>query len=166
MKKAITILIIGILLTLSWGGIRAYKGWEFTVGCGGHLKRAANANTIDLATIEMQTAVKYAEQKGLTTGYTSVFYRTPDEEVDFWYQNIKSAHEELKAVSKDATQLEKSNVLMKLRETLVDQGEKSSSVTMPDGISVYPNNLLYFIWGWLGLILFSSALLYLRCKEL
>jgi hypothetical protein len=38
--------------------------------------------------------------------------------------------------------------LIKLRETLLDSGEKSK-VTVPDGLAVYPNNKL---WAFLMLI--------------
>ena len=35
--------------------------------------------------------------------------------------------------------LEKTNILMKLRETLIDDGEKTK-VTIPPGLSVFPDN--------------------------
>lgn len=145
---------------LMWGGVRTYKSITFNIEVTGHLKRAADANTVELAAKEMAAVVGYLEANSLTTGYTSVLYRTPDEDIAFWYTNLKDSLTELRAVRPDATQLEKSNVLMKLRETLLDQGEKSAHVTRPDGISVYPNNVAYAFWGWVGLLLACAGCVY------
>jgi hypothetical protein len=89
----------------------------------------------------------------LTTGIVSLFLQQPKNDVKFWYTNIKASYDELSSLSEDATPLEKSNMLMKLRETLVDQGE-STSVTCPNGISIYPFNVAYFWWSILSLLFF------------
>lgn len=60
---------------------------------------------------------------------------------------MSEAYAELEKLPEDATSLEKSNLLIKLRESLTDEEKNGVSVTIPDGISVYPNNVLYFWWG-------------------
>lgn len=136
-----------ILLTLPYCGGRIYKTIIFDIHCEGHLKRAADANTIHLAAKELQIAVDYMEDNKLIGGYTSVIYRTPDEDVGFWYDNITSALIELNSVNEDATQLERSNLLMKLRETLLDDSKAGYDVTSPAGIEVFPYNKLLSIYG-------------------
>ena len=116
-----------------------------------HIKRAADANTVELAIQEMKTVVAYLEARGMTSSYTSVLYRTPDEDIGFWYQNLKASLGELEKITPETTQLERSNILIKLRETLLDHGQ-SVSVTQPSGISIYPNNVAYAWFGWLGLV--------------
>lgn len=110
--------------------------------CLGYLKRAADSNTIELARQEMEKALDYIEAHNLTNGYTSVIYRTPDEDIGFWYNNLTSAKRELDviATTTDATSLEKSNVLMKLRETLLDHSGSGEKLTCPQGLSIYPHN--------------------------
>ncbi|MEK7509744.1 MAG: hypothetical protein AAB605_03450 [Patescibacteria group bacterium] len=83
----------------------------------------------------------------------SSLYRTPDEDVGFWYRNLSSSLNELKSIPADAAPLEKSNMLMKLRETLVDQGETSVVVTVPPGISIFPYNTLFALWCAISAIL-------------
>ena len=117
-------------------------GISFDINCGDYLTRAADANTVELAVQELETALNYIEANNLTDGYTSVIYKSPDEDLGFWYTNIKSAYEELKSIPDNATMMEKSNALMKLRETLLDNGEKGEHLTIPPGIAVYPNNAL------------------------
>jgi hypothetical protein len=147
--------ILLLLPLLIWSTLRIVNGISFNRNCEGYLKRASDANTVAQAKIELGRAIKYMEENGLTYGYTSVFYTTPDEDVEFWYNNIKSARTELEKVTDGTTPLERTNMLMKLRETLLDSGEKESSVTVPEGISIYPNNVMYF---WLGLFsLFAFA---------
>lgn len=64
----------------------------------------------------------------------------------YWYQNMKEAYNELENLPEDATSLEKSNVLMDLRESLTDEGESSAHAIIPEGISIYPRNVEYFWW--------------------
>lgn len=131
----------------------------FDRGCEGYLKRAADANTVALAEQNLAIAVKYAEDNGMTSGYTSIIYRTPDEDVGFWYSNLKASLEELRSITPEATQLERTNILMKLRETLLDEGNEVK-VTVPNGISIFPDNTMYAILGVLS-ILFSAIFWFL-----
>jgi hypothetical protein len=101
-------------------------------------------------------ALEYIEAKGLTHGYTSVLWRTEDENIGYWYDNIKACRAELEA-NIDASSLEKSNVLMKVRESLTDNGEKGTELTVPPGISRYPDNLIYGILLWISVALFVAA---------
>lgn len=92
----------------------------------------------------------------IETEYTSVIYRTPDEDIGYWYDNLSASLKELREMPADASQLERSNVLMKLRETLV--GSEGVSLTMPSGISVYPSNAAFFWWGWASVIVVGIAI--------
>lgn len=119
-----------------------YKNIELKQNCIGYLEQAANANTIELAKASLSKAITYIEKRDLTDGYTSVIYKTPDEDISFWYKNLIECQNELNCVTSKTTQLEKSNILLKLRETLVSTHEGNSVVIYPNGLSVYPLNLL------------------------
>mgnify|MGYP001564772087 CR=1 FL=1 len=159
------IAILGVVLLLVWAGIRIVAGIQFDQQCEGYLKRAADANTVELARVELARAVAYAQQNQLTTGYTSIIYRTPGEDVGFWYANLAASLLELESVGPDATQLERSNVLMKLRETLLDGGDHGPSVTIPTGISVFPRNSQYALFGTLALLLMSGGIVALVIED-
>ena len=153
-------LCIGALAVLTT--IVVAKAITFDIECEGHIKLAADANSIELAKTELKTAIDYAEAHGLTEGYTSVWFRVPTDNLAFWYNNMTSAYKELCDLPTDATPLEKTNVLMKLRETLLDSGEKGDVVTHPDGISVYPHNkaYAYTALGFFGLMVLFMVLLF------
>ena len=157
MKKQIyvTFCIIGCILFLAWAGFRTYHGIQFDRNCDGFLKRAADANTVDLAKQQLQLAVNYCDANGFTvnSGYTSIWYNTPDEEIGFWYKNLEESLIGLSKVPPDASELEKSNQLMKLRETLLDDDSDGTTVTCPEGISIYPYNKGYFGWAIFSFIL-------------
>ena len=140
---ALTFTIFFTMLFVGWAGTRIYNAVDFGRDIGGHLKRAANANTIDIAKKELKYSLNNIEAQGLTYGYTSILWQTPSEDLEFWYQNTKASYDELSAVSDNASQLEKTNILMKLRESLMD-GE---DVVIPDGVSVYPSNGGFALWG-------------------
>jgi hypothetical protein len=57
----------------------------------------------------------------------------------------------------NGSQLEKSNVLMKVRESLTDAEEGGTSLTIPQGISRYPNNAAWMIFGWLSALFFIGS---------
>lgn len=151
-------LVLAILATLSflgWASVTIYQSVVFDIDCGGRIKRAADANTIELASKEMGVVVSYIEKRGLTEGYTSILYNTPNEDVGFWYLNLKASLNELQGVGTDVSRLEKTNILMKLRETLLDTGE-SVKVTLPLGISRFPHNHAFAIWGLMSFVLIAG----------
>lgn len=145
-------LMLCVLTFLGWAGTRTVDYFLFEREVGGYLKLAADSNTVELAKDNLAVAVDNIERWGMTEGYTSVLWTAPEEDVGFWYKNIKASLEELRAVKTEASQLERSNVLMKLRETLLDNGEKGTKITVPEGITIFPNNILFALWGWLSFI--------------
>lgn len=161
-KIANAALIISLASLLSYGVILIVKEIRFNQHCEGHLKRAADANDVALAAEEIDIAIDYIEERNLTSGYTSLVYRTPDEDIEYWYRNLTSAHQSALAAtaqqdSASLTQLEESNILMKLRETLIDDSESGVSVTYPFGISRYPHNWLFAIWGLMSLLVLAIS---------
>ena len=153
--KQFTIILLTIL-TLAGTGAVVYKRIEFKQNCSGRLERAANANTVELAVKELDAAIQYAESKGDTTGYTSVIYRTPDEDVEYWYNNLCASRQELLNLPDSTSTLEKTNTLMKLRETLTDTGEHGSYVIYPDGLQFYPHNVLWGLLRWFIWIAYAT----------
>jgi len=99
-------LVFGLSLIVfsAWAIARVIADINFDQGCGGYLKRAADANIIPVAISQLSIAVKYAEDHELTNGYTSVFYRTPDEDLNFWFFNLDSALINLKQVNPNASE--------------------------------------------------------------
>ncbi len=133
----------------------AIFGVTFDRECIGHLRRAANASTVEIAARELEIALNYLVAHRLTRGYTSVFYRTPDEDIGYWYRNLKDALAELRSVRPEASIQERSSLLLKLRGTILDHGSQGGDeITKPTGISLYPHNLLFGMWGIISLALF------------
>ena len=156
LRLAILCLVLGLITPT----ITLVKSIQFDQRCAGYLKQAADANTPELALERISTAIKYMEDNNLTDGYTSVLWRTEDDNIAFWYNNAKACQTELTNCL-DGTQLEKSNVLMKVRESLTDNGEKGTVLTIPDGISRYPRNLLFGIGNLISAILLFLFMLFI-----
>lgn len=155
-KAAIFFLVLAIISTVvfgAWAAVRIVKVVQLDLGCVQYLKRAADASTVETAKEELAKAISYAEENNLTDGVVSIFLRQPGNDVGYWYNNMVEAYNELDNLPEDASSLEKTNVLMKLRETLTDEGETGVIVTIPCGISIYPNNVAYFWWGLLSFLL-------------
>jgi len=135
-----------------------FFNYKFSMGCSDHLKRAADANTIETAEVELRTALAYMQVNDLTHGHVSIFLKQPKNDIGFWYTNLSQTLAELEIVPDSATQLEKSNVLMKLRETILDETQYGTEVTTPSWVSVHPyNGTIAFLVIILGLICFVSG---------
>jgi hypothetical protein len=145
--KPISSIVLASILLLGIGLLVTGKvcSIQFERNCRGYLKHAADANTIALAEQELSKAVSFLEANGLTSGSTHAFYFTPACDLKFWYQNLHASREELRSLPTDVDPLTASNQLLKLRETLVDQGEKGARVTLPPNISIYPAQQLFSI---------------------
>lgn len=151
MKVFISIIVF--MLALISPILTTIKSIQFDQKCGGYLKQAADANSVELAERQLNLAIDYIEQHELTSGYTSVLWNTEDENIEYWYNNLKQCQKELTATKNNST-LENTNVLMKLRESLTDVDQNGTTLTIPYGISRYPNNLLYGILNTISSIIF------------
>lgn len=153
------LLITCVLLLIPFICVQTYciiQDVSMNQGCLGHLKRAADASTVEMALSELTLATNYLESKRLTAGNTGVLWETPNNDIGYWYQNLKSSEDELRKVDHSTSQTERTNVLMKLRETVLDHGEKGDYITCPDYIEIYPSQ--GFICGlWLATLLLAFA---------
>lgn len=151
------IIVLSFLSLVGWGIGRTYESYAYNRECGGYLKRAADASTPMIARESLSRALAYMDNNGLNQGYTSLLWRSPDEDVGYWRRNISLSFGELGRLSPTATQLEQTNVLMRVREVLVDNSQNGVEVTEPSGISVYPNNRAWALWAWISLVILCMA---------
>jgi hypothetical protein len=150
MKKflALVILLVGLICPT----ITVIKSIQFTQNCLGYLKQTADANSVELALDRLNKAINYVEVHNLTSGYTSILYRTENENIEFWYKNLLTCKQELTECI-ESSQYEKTNVLMKVRESLTDQSEKGTVITCPPGLSRYPNNTIFAFFNFFSLLI-------------
>jgi hypothetical protein len=149
------------VLALSIFAIRITKSVLLNQNCIGYLKRAADANTVETAKEQLQKSIQYLEVNNLTKGYTSVLWQTPDEDVEFWYKNLKASERELMKVDSTTSSMEKTNLLMKLRETLLDNSKEGDSLTVPIGLSRYPNNGMWGILTLLATLIITGVIIWI-----
>lgn len=153
----VTVTILSTAILMGYCGIRWYKAVDFTQKVGGHLKLAADANSIEISEEKLELAVAGMNEMDLCPKmddcFTSVWYRTPDEDIAFWRMNIEATLKDLNGMSDEerVDNLIVSNQLMKARETLLDSGQNGDYVTSPAGIPMYPHNGFYWWWGVLSM---------------
>lgn len=158
MKVLIGFMMI-VVACILWA-VPVVRSIQFDRACEGHLGLAAVASSVETAIKELDIAIAYLEEERLTKGYTSIFYNTPDEDIGFFYENLKAARHELATLPETATQLEKTNTLMKLRETLTSGGEHGEVLNIPTGLSRHPYNGMFLFQILLGIVIaFVGAIL-------
>lgn len=145
MKKAIFIIvaIICFLMPFASWVPSIVQSIDFSANCGNYLELAADANSIEIAKKQLTKAVDYLETNNLTSGHTKIFVYYPKNDIGMWYDNLKTAQSQLRDMLEqdEITELEKSNMLMKLRETILND---DGTLTHPEGISLHPNYALMF----------------------
>lgn len=156
MKKLLIILcVICIIIPLIVYGVGIVKTIKFNANCISYFQLAADANSVALAEKHLTSGINYLEQNNLTSGYTKIFVYKPTNDIGLWYENLKSAQLQLQELSKkeELTELEESNSLMKLRETLLDN---QGTVTHPEGIMFHPSYASYF---WIAIFIWMLWIL-------
>ncbi|MFZ6035940.1 MAG: hypothetical protein ACOYUK_02265 [Patescibacteria group bacterium] len=151
---------IGIIALIALGIIALVAEYTFDSECGNYLKLAGDAPTVEKADEFLGYAIGYIERERLTTGNSGVIFRSyPTNDLAIWYGQIKGAKQTTESIidrtksdSASVSQLERDNALMKIREVVLDQDEKGTSVTHPDWIIFYPSQVLYWFVFWIALI--------------
>ena len=129
------LLYLSIMVFFSSLGYGVYKDIQFDIQCKGYLELAANANSIELAKSNLDKAIQYIEKNQLTSGNSAIFMKSPSNNITFWYANLKACQKEIWEMSvKGGTTLEQTNLLMKLRESLLN----NEVVIVPEFLSMYP----------------------------
>lgn len=160
MKGAFLTLAVLFTLTFIVAPITEAVIWfSFKGGCSDYLKLAGDAPTVERATEYLGKAVNYIETKGLTSGNSAYFIRTPRNDIGIWYNQIKGAHETVKALVDQkvvspgsVSQLTEDNALMKIREVVLDEGSDGVEVTLPQHIYIFPNQVFFLLWYLLSLL--------------
>ena len=153
----IVVAVLGIFIGLVVISIPVINSVNFDWNCEEYIKRAADAASPEKCGEELDKAIQYAKEHGITTGNTGIIFKTPACDVGFWYDNLVGAREALKEVENTAevqpTSLERSNVLMRVREALLDNAKDGVSVTLPPSIGFYPHVLLFTLMVWGGILI-------------
>lgn len=135
---------ISALVFCIWGLLRLERGIEFDRNCIQYIRKATYATSVEAAKENLEVAISYAKEHNLTEGIVSIFFKQPKNDIGYWYKNMTDAYSKLEAINED-TPFSKQEI------TLINIREKLTNITIPDGISIYPNNVLYF---WVGLVSF------------
>jgi hypothetical protein len=137
----VVLTVLGVILFVGFCVFAIVQAYHFDRDCGDYLKLAGDAPTITRANDFLKKAIVYLGETGKTSGDSAfIFKRRPSNDVAVWYQQLVAAEkttEDILAKGDNAPQLEKDNALMKIRETVLDQGE-GVIVTHPTNISLYP----------------------------
>lgn len=149
--------IVCIIAPIIVYGVGIVNAIQMDANCISYFEMAADANSVELAEKHLSSGIKYLEENDLTKGNTKIFISKPTTDIGLWYENLKSAQAQLQELNamENLTELEESNALMKLRETLLNS---EGSVTHPDMISFYPNQVGWFWSLWLIWILWICAI--------
>lgn len=152
MKLTIGLIVGFTVLFISAVGLSQFvMSYKFNNGCANHLSRAANASTVEIAKVELDTAIAYLEKHNMTSGNTDIVLNRTSNDIGYFYSNLKAASNELKELPD--TTVAKTNALMKLREVIIEHGQHGEYISAPSHISYYPYVGIWYVADWIALIL-------------
>lgn len=148
--------IISLIAFLGWVAVRVYCGIQFNIGIENYISQAASSPSPQVASDKLSVAIAEIERQRLTQGNTGVLFTYPTNDVGFWYKRLTDSRAILMRLPPGDAELEVSNTMMRVHESLVANGKEGSSVIAPEGISIFPHNVAFFWWGLLSLLFFCA----------
>lgn len=141
---------VGLGLFLFWSVLRITAGIQYNQTIGSEIYSATTAATPQEAESHLANAINMAKDRGYTHGNTGILFTYSDNDVGIWYNRLVSSDVVLKSLIENSkSELEVSNTMMRVHESLTAVGKEGSEARSPDGISVFPNNVAY---AWLCLL--------------
>lgn len=137
-----------------WAGVRIYASCKFNDAIDGHLDNYAESGTLEDAEKNLSLAIAALEDKNLTSGQISIFCKNPNQNIGIWYQNLVSSRDEIHSALAESS-ADQAIILDKQKAGLSSGGKY---VRVPQGISIYPYNKLFFWWSIISLL---GAILFL-----
>jgi hypothetical protein len=148
--------LFSLLLTapfFTWAITRIAKAQRFDDNCVYHLGEAMKStSSADYSKSEMERAVKYIEDRNLTSGFTSIVGNQPDENLSLWYYDIRGKQAYIDHLHDLPSDVRK--------DQIADHAEYVNAFNMhrkdvdiPNGISIYPYNTLFFVWSMISIVM-------------
>jgi len=160
-----TIFYLFFLSTLSWGGYRLVAKFQAQSAYLGYLKNASQTDSIPLIKIELKKAMVEIERRGLTSGYTSIIWTTPNDNIGLWYKNLMLLLNQLYYFPDNSSAKEKSKMLMKIKEILIDESkDEKDNLYFPEKVYLFPHNKIVALWGAVS-IMMTIIFFFLSAKK-
>lgn len=172
------VLVVSALLLLpffGWSCTRIVKSAQFDNACDNHMQEAFAAtnleSNIDYMVAQSDIAKQYLERHNITHGYTSIFFQGKEDNMEVYYNDVVRRNNYFHMLQKTPV-MTLTSPLHDLEEFAEMRNNSSSSsdsskqrtYVVPDGISIFPHNTLFFWWfvasvflgafGILGIIVF------------
>lgn len=106
------------------------------------LRRAATAQTAEVALSSLDQALRGLEADGLTHGNTAFFRARRETDIGLWYQGLRSARTELQTAlaSSPASEASQQLALRRFHDRLAYGGPEGTVLIMPESIACHPWN--------------------------
>lgn len=160
-KIVCTILIIlSIISIVICYSFNINNSADFAENCTAHIEKAATASSVEIAKEELALAIEYVEKNIYKEGNDAY----EDENVEYWYNNMKAAYEKLENVPADASEEAKSTVLLQINESLLKHTVLGKEVELPNNIKDYLSIVNYNVLCVISLIVLASCVVILLIK--
>lgn len=155
MKKVLgwKILLFSILFMLpffGWWITRIVESVKFDNNCTYHINQAlGSSRSTDepkYAANEIDIAINYIDTHNLAYGVTSIVDKSSSEDLSIWHTSLTKKQTYLHELAEESPES-----ITKYKDYVVARNLYSSGgLSIPDGISVYPHNTLFCVWGWIS----------------
>lgn len=145
--------IVSFSCFVAWLLIRIYRVLCFYKNCESYIRNSMNTASIDIAKSELEHAISYLEKNNLTSGRTSIVTSKLHNDIGYFYKNLKKQYDFLDHKCKNSlTEVNIQNILKEYEDNLHSRTANGVKTLIPEGISIYPSNTVFCIWGTMSFI--------------
>ena len=159
----ISLVCIGSIIV--WTIVRSTFAIMYSNNTGARYEVVARNNDPHIVSAELKSLILETEKNNWTTGYTSAYWNSEDENLGLWYINLISAKNRIDAImSSEVSKTEVSTTMISVQQSfkLNSGGYKDG----PDGLSVYPHNKAYANIIWFFFILGLLSITVWLCSQM
>lgn len=144
--RVAAISILFAMPLFSYSCTRFVKAQRFDNNCGYYINSGMDHNNPD----DLDTAIKYLETNGLTTGNTTIIDRSVEDDLAIFYKDLKTKAAYLRNTHDyDMAAYKEYATMLNLKPT---------PILVPLGISVFPHNTLFAAWLVIGLLCLIASI--------
>ena len=137
-------ILVGLFFT-ALACIPIVKGIVFNRDCGAYLERASQAPTPDIARVSLDKALAYLNENHMTEGNTYIIIPSPNDTLEWLYSRVSQARKVLDEITVKSTPLEVSNVMIRMKDSISEQGESGEHVILPVHVALWPYQLFWIV---------------------
>jgi hypothetical protein len=159
--------VLSLISFLSWSAVRIHQSKSFDAYVSDYFVAAYKAKSIEECVLQYNRAISYIDEKSMNKGSTAIFYKSPSDSIDDWYDKVVLTKNKLNVLLN-----EKNNSDAPWRKVFEESGLINKNISTgkllinhPPSISTMPFGENMFLWLVISLASLILTATLVVCKK-